>query len=158
MIKINSTVVLKDGRKGKVIGILESGEYVLESDAGGQITYFKKDSVMKANKENIENLLKLIQENPGLEILPMVDSECVPSDDFSYWMGEWGSAEIDKYYCSDERVYFKGDDFEELVDDWIDNNYERYPRASDELIEERAAAEIESYDWVKAIIVKINNP
>lgn len=111
----------------------------------------------KRQQENIKQLLELIRENPELEILPMVSSECVPSDDFCYWMGEWGSAEIDEYYCSDERVYFKSQDCEEMIDDWIDNNYDKYPRSSDELLVERAAAAIEICDWVKAIVVKIDN-
>lgn len=108
-------------------------------------------------QENIKQLLKLIKDNPELEILPMVDCECVPNDDFAYWMGEWGVAEVDHYYCRDERVYFKNDDFEELVDNWIECNYEKYPRSNNELLEERAMTEIESYNWVKAIVVKINS-
>ena len=113
--------------------------------------------MLERQQENIKQLLKLIKDNPDLEILPMVDSECVTSDDFSYWMGEWGSAEVDHYYRLDERVYFKGEGLEELIDDWIDNNYEKYPMANNDLLEERAAAEIESYDWIKAIVVKINS-
>lgn len=113
---------------------------------------------IKKQQENIENLLKLIKENPGLEILPMVDSQCVPSDDFCYWMGKWGTAEIDEYYCSDERIYFKSEDFEKLVDDWVDNNYERYPWAIDKRLEKKASEYISEYAWVKAIVVKIDSP
>ena len=43
-------------------------------------------------KENIAILLNLIAENPDIEILPMVDRDCVFDDSFSYWMGNWGSA------------------------------------------------------------------
>lgn len=43
MIKINSIVKLKDGRKGKVVGQLENGEYLLASGKGGQITYFEEE-------------------------------------------------------------------------------------------------------------------
>ena len=40
MVKLNSIVTLKDGRKGKVIGQLKNGEYILVSGKGGQISYF----------------------------------------------------------------------------------------------------------------------
>jgi hypothetical protein len=42
---INTIVELKDGRKGKVIGQLESGEYILASGKGGQITYFTENDM-----------------------------------------------------------------------------------------------------------------
>lgn len=46
IIKENSIVNLKDGRKGKVIGQLEKGEYILVSGKGGQVTYFKEVDVV----------------------------------------------------------------------------------------------------------------
>lgn len=42
---------------------------------------------MKKQQENIKHLLNLIQENPDLEIFPMVDTDCVPSDDFGWQPG-----------------------------------------------------------------------
>lgn len=46
MIKINEIVKLKDGRRGKVVGQLQNGEYILANGSGGQITYFKKEDVL----------------------------------------------------------------------------------------------------------------
>ena len=40
-LKINNIINLKNGRRGKVIGRLENGEYILETCKGGQIIYFK---------------------------------------------------------------------------------------------------------------------
>lgn len=37
---------------------------------------------------NTEKFLKLVQENPGLPIVPMVDEEVVADDCSSYWMGK----------------------------------------------------------------------
>lgn len=110
----------------------------------------------KKQQNNINQLLKLIKENPELKIVPMVDSE-IRGDDYAYYMGEWGTAEIDEYHCADERIYFKKHDFEELIDKWIDDNYERYPKSPDELLEERAMAEIDTLEWTKAIVVHINS-
>lgn len=45
MIKINEIIKLKDGRKGRVVGQLQSGEYILSSGKGGQIVYFKEEDV-----------------------------------------------------------------------------------------------------------------
>jgi hypothetical protein len=114
-------------------------------------------SNLEKQQEKIAELLKLISENPGLEILPMVDSE-IGGDDFSRYSAEWGKAEIDHYYCSDERIYFKSCDFEELVDDFINNNCdnEEYRNISDEDLEKIAESNVESYEWVKAIIVNID--
>lgn len=111
---------------------------------------------IEKQQNKINQLLKLIKENPELKIVPMVDSE-ISGDDYSYYMGKWGTAEIDECYCTDGRIYFKKDDFEELIDKWIDDNYEKYPRSPDELLEERAIAEIDNLKWIKVIVVHINS-
>ena len=46
IMKLNSIVKLKDGKKGKVIGQLANGEYLLASGKGGQITYFKAEDII----------------------------------------------------------------------------------------------------------------
>jgi hypothetical protein len=50
-IEVGKVVKLKDGRKGKVRGQLLSGEYLLASGKGGQISYFKADDVMEVENE-----------------------------------------------------------------------------------------------------------
>lgn len=42
---INQIVSIKDGRKGKCIGQLINGEYILVSGKGGQITFFKEEDI-----------------------------------------------------------------------------------------------------------------
>lgn len=111
---------------------------------------------LEKQQSNINQLLKLIKENPELEIVPMVDSE-IGGYDYSYYMGEWGTAEIDEYHCSDERIYFKEQDFEELVDEFIDNNHEEYNDLTDEELEKLAEEKINNLEWVKAIVVHINS-
>jgi len=114
----------------------------------------KRMNTIEKQQEKITNLLKLISENPDLEILPMVDSE-IGNEDYSRTLGEWGTAEVDYYYCSDERIYFKSDDFDELVEGYIDNNFE-VEHVSDEIVE-TAQNTVNSYEWTKAIIVNINS-
>lgn len=113
---------------------------------------------MKKQQENITRLLELIKENPELEIVPMVDCECVHHDGYAYWLGEWGTAEIDEYYSSDtdERIYFKSDDFEELVEKIIGRLSEEYGNFMDEELELLAEDEVNGLKWTKAIVVHIN--
>lgn len=44
---IGTIVKLNDGRKGKVVGQLLNGEFLLASGKGGQITYFKRQDLTK---------------------------------------------------------------------------------------------------------------
>ena len=110
---------------------------------------------IEKQQKNINTLLKLIKENPKLEIVPMVDTECVFSDDYSCWMAEWGKTKVDEYWCGNERIYFKEQDFDTLVEDFIDNNYEDYPGLTDVELEKLAEEKVNSYKWVKAIVVHI---
>ncbi len=71
---------------------------------------------MSKQSENIANLLKLIAENPGVRILPMVETDVCGSDDYNYWAGHWGTARLDEVYVDDGRVYIRSKDESELVD------------------------------------------
>lgn len=110
---------------------------------------------IKKQQDKVEILFDLIKENPDLEILPMVDTECVCDDSHGYWMANWGRARIDEYYCSDERVYFRENEFEDLVEDFMDRYYEDYSNLSDEEFEKLAEEKVNGYEWVKAIIIYI---
>lgn len=46
-------------------------------------------------QQNIKHLLELISTNPGLPIMPMVDSEIVADDCHGWWVGGWGNASIE---------------------------------------------------------------
>lgn len=111
-------------------------------------------SKIEKQKENITHLLKLIEENPELKIVPMVDYEIVASDDFNSWLGGWGKAEIDEVYSDDERIYFRSEDEEDLV--------ERLADCIDEDVDDEAWKELEnqvkSYEWKKVIVVRIELP
>lgn len=103
---------------------------------------------------NIEILLDLIKENPELPILPMVDSEVVGDDSYTWWLGEWGKAEILHYYMGAERVHIK--EFDDEEDVLYDLNRRDY---SDDDIYDLSDEELdklyESIPWAKAIMVKI---
>lgn len=113
---------------------------------------------IKEQQENIKNLMKLVQDNPELEIKPMVDSEIVSDSGCSYWLGGWGDAVIDEYWVSDEKIYFKRNDLEELIEDFIDINSGEYRNLSDKELEKVATERVNNYAWKKAIVVYIETP
>jgi hypothetical protein len=99
--------------------------------------------------ENIQNLLNLIKENPELKIVPMVNYEIVAGDDCSYWMTSFGKCEVTKIYNDDERIWFE-DDFDDLVDKFIENNYCEVEIEAEEIVK--------NYNWEKVIVVYIELP
>ena len=103
---------------------------------------------MEIQQENIKKLIELVQENPDLRIVPMVDTECVLGDDFSYWIANWGKAEIDEIwsYEGGETLYSKSNSYDILVEESMDNN---------DIGEEEAKEIVSAYDWEKVITVSI---
>ena len=105
-------------------------------------------------RQNIEELLKLIRENPDLPVVPFVDGE-IPGDDCGYWLGAWGSAIIDEYLLSNNGdVVFKSDDdlfdvLERCLPDW---EFEKLPETKEE-----CRIYYDALSWTKAIIVYINS-
>lgn len=107
---------------------------------------------IEKQKENLEKLFQLIKENPELPIIPMVDSEIVADIGYSWWMGSWGDAEVDKYICTDERIYLKSQEDVDIVENFVP--YEDYMDMSDEELEDY----FENLPWIEAIMVCINLP
>lgn len=112
---------------------------------------------LEKQQENVKVLLQLIKENPTLPIIPMVATDCVCGDDYSYWMAEWSEARVTKYWCSDERIYQYDEDFEGLVEGWIDMNYEDYENLSDDDLELLAENTVNNYEWIDAIVVYVKD-
>ena len=106
---------------------------------------------------NTEKFLKLVQENPDLPIIPMVDEEVVADDCSSYWMGEWGYSEVTEYYIGKERVHFRSDDEEEALGDMVGCKYYETKDGRDilSLSDDEWKELYDSLDWVKAIVVYI---
>ncbi|WP_195985345.1 hypothetical protein [Clostridium sp. D33t1_170424_F3] len=108
-------------------------------------------------EKNTAELLKLVQENPELPIVPMVDSEIVADDGYNRWLGSWGSSYIGFYLVGEEKVHFReDDDFEEIENALTDGaiNYEEFEAMTDA----EAEAAYASLPWIKAIIVNIDLP
>ena len=101
----------------------------------------------------LAQLLDLMQENPHLPIVPMVNSEVVADDTWGYWLGSWGPASVEKYYSGEERVYFYDEnDMEDLLAEV--KGWDWYDDASDEEI-------LDAYrclPWIECIVVYITTP
>lgn len=111
---------------------------------------------MQIQQENVTKLLELIEENPGLRILPMVDSEIVADDGHMWWVGFFGSASVEEVYPDDERIYIRSEDEESLIDEQYDNMADD-PISDDEALE-KAKKIVDGYEWEKVIAVRINLP
>lgn len=105
---------------------------------------------------NIEKLIELAKENPDLPIIPMVGTDVVASDEYSYWMASFGTVELGQYYVSEERVIFDLDDLTDEILDYYccDDEWEKL---SDEE-QVKKAENIAKKKMKKAIIVYIDAP
>lgn len=108
--------------------------------------------ISSKEQENREELFRLMQENPELPVIPMVDGE-IPGDDCGYWLGAWGQATVDEYIIGDERVMVKSDDdvFDVLERCLTEEEYEALPETEIE-----CRPRYDALPWVKAIIVYIS--
>ena len=107
----------------------------------------------------IGELLKLMQENPNLPIIPMVGQEIVTDDYCAYGIGSWGRCEVTEYYLGREYVHFKDDDAEEVLKDMVGCEYGETKDGRDiwtDLSDEEFNDLFASLPWVKAIVVYID--
>lgn len=113
--------------------------------------------ITEKEKKNRDELFRLMQENPDLPVVPMVDSDIVANGGYNRWVGSWGRSYIDEYVEGEEYIHFREeDDWGEiewaLTDGFMD--YETFEGLSDE----EAKSEYAALPWIKAIIVNIDLP
>lgn len=101
-------------------------------------------------------IIKLIEENPDLPVVPMVDSEVV-ADDGGYWLGKWGRCEITEYYEGREYIHFRDDDEENVLNDLVGCKYGYDSQGRDiyDLTDAERDALYKSVPWIKCIVVYI---
>lgn len=110
------------------------------------------------NRQYIEELIKLMKENPTLEVLCKVDSDIVAEDGYMWWLGKINDrfeAEVDEYAQFEERIIFKSDEeytewFEFLfdIDDFADIPDDEWDAFCEKKINE-------TITWTKAIFISI---
>ena len=52
--------------------------------------------ITEKEKKNRDELFRLMQENPDLPVVLMVDSDIVVNDGCNLWMGSWGNSHIEE--------------------------------------------------------------
>jgi len=108
-------------------------------------------------KENLQKLIELIQQNPDLRVVPMVDYEICAGDEYGYWQGSFGECVVTEIYNDDEEIHFE-EDFDDLVDTYIDNNFHVEPILDEEELLKQAKEAVKNYAWEKVIVVYIELP
>jgi len=103
----------------------------------------------------IEKLAQLNKEYPELEVIPMFPSE---QDSHGELRGEIAAVYIDKYFTKDGTIYFRHDDWDELLDSliWDIDNFDKLDE--DEQAKEITRCEqiICKYPWKSCVALSIN--
>lgn len=86
-------------------------------------------------QENIKELIRLIQENPDLPVISMVEQEAV-SDEWGYTAASFGRGYVEEYALYNERYYSDRESFKEDYYDYNDDElckrFNYNPRLPDE--------------------------
>lgn len=83
----------------------------------------KKPPITDQEKQNREELFRLMQQHPDLPVVPMVDAEIVADDCYAWWVGRWGHCELTATYMGREKIHFKDDDEEDVLADMVGCKY-----------------------------------
>ena len=110
---------------------------------------------METSNENKQNLLRLIQQNPDLPVIPYVSNEAACSE-YSYTLARFADSHINEFLICDRYddgyIIFK--DSESVMDALeyylSDEEFEALPEN-----EEDCRPYYDALPWVKAIIVYI---
>lgn len=107
--------------------------------------------ISEKERKNREELFRLMKENPDLPVIPMVDGE-IPGADCGYWLGAWGTAQLDEYLEASDRIVFKSDDdvFDVLERFLPCDEFYQLPH-----VESECRKKYDALPWKKAIIVYI---
>ncbi len=110
----------------------------------------------EVEKKNRKGLLKLMQENPGLPVIPLVEGGSI-CDDYAYMLYELGDAHIDEYILDsiEGRMLYKADyNIMRVLEECLSpEEFENLPDSESE-----CKAIYDSLPWKKAIILYINVP
>ena len=108
------------------------------------------------NNDNIDDLLELIRENPGLPVIPLIGGEiCNGNIDYVYF-GSFGECYIAEYIEGEENVHIRDDDDLDAVCDTLEDFLGTYDY--DEMYDypdEKIYEVYKELPWAKAIIVPI---
>ena len=103
-------------------------------------------------KKNRAELLKILQNNPNLPIVFMVDGN-LALDDFRYWRGALGGSSVERYVIGEEAVHLYD---ENDMDDCL---YDTFAGGDpDDLSDEARLEFYRSLPWKTVIVVYVMVP
>lgn len=108
--------------------------------------------MFEPNPRKLEELLRLMQENPQLPVLPMVEYDVVGDDDYSVdsmWLGAWGDAVKTKALDHFGQVFFYDDPYDVVLPEIY--GWEYY----DELDADGEREAFDALPWQDVILVRI---
>ena len=91
----------------------------------------------------------------------MVNADVVDGDYFAYWLGSFGSCEVNEYTCVEmygEDRFVTRDEQDEIEEYFAEKILDDNDNMLDEEVEYMAHKQAEALNWAKAIIVYIGTP
>ena len=107
-------------------------------------------------KDNIKDLLRLMEEHPDLPVVPMVGQDIV-ADCTGEWVASFGKAEVKKMCIYGENVIFREEKNAIKTVEALELEGLTEDRTREESIE-ILNGYLDGLDWLEAIIVHIETP
>ena len=107
-------------------------------------------------KDNIKDLLRLMEEHPDLPVIPMVGQDIV-ADCTGEWVASFGKAEVKKMCIYGENVIFREDKNAIKTVEALELEGLTEDRTREESIE-KLNGYLDELEWLEAIIVHIETP
>ncbi|MEK3956080.1 MULTISPECIES: hypothetical protein [unclassified Psychrobacillus] len=110
--------------------------------------------------DNQKELFRLMQENPQMEVIPMVYEDVI-GEDYSSYQGKLGKVSLEQYYSTDERIYIRSKDEEELeeyMSELLEQDYEEFgkaPGVKEVNFELMLSNRMEKIEWKEVILLYI---
>lgn len=104
--------------------------------------------------DNIKQLMTLIEQNPKLPVVPLVDSDVCEDGYYARYLGELGYSHVNKYISGNYHLrLYDADPYEmyETVSDVL--GVDAYENMSNEVIQQV----YDNLPWIEAILVDINS-
>ena len=107
-------------------------------------------------KDNIKDLLRLIEEHPDFPVIPMVGQDIV-ADCTGEWVASFGKAEVKKICIYGEKVIFREEKNALKTVEALELEGLTEGRTREESLE-KLNEYLDELEWLEAIIVHIESP
>jgi hypothetical protein len=105
---------------------------------------------MMSDREYVEKLLKLMDENPGMRVMVRIDGEGITSE-YDWWKGRFhGEPEVRTYVTDYDGSII------ERSDDYYDDCFRFYGLEADDWDDEELKRKDAEIPWEKAITVSVS--